>query len=139
MLNTLNELFDTMLKVDASSLMYHLTEEDNNKKVLTYSMGEYDKNKAWYIIDELGDVNIVLSQIQIQRLVALIEGLRLKELTNQIKMAIIQEKGKDIDDILMVALRDIEYRVKQDARCLRSLNANNLVKELKSTHPNLFF
>lgn len=137
-LKNINE-FSTNLgiaKEDQIVLEINSTQKED-EKILKLKNGSFKDSKPWFIIDEEGEVQTLIS---LKTLKNLLESLKQSQRENfelRLEKALHQQVPIDFNDVWVVAMDAIK-RKREEGFMEAHLDLTKLVAELKEAYPNLF-
>lgn len=105
--------------------------------LLNLEKGEFNPQEAWFIEDDDGQEYVVMPQNILKHIISIIRTAHEEKLYLELSRDISQNIPIDFDDVMAVALENIESKRLPDGS-LPKINTKSLIKTIKKQYPNLF-
>ncbi len=112
--------------------------ESEDKKSLELKRGSWSDEQPWFIIDEEGRLLVLSTAEAMSAIMNSLQHMGEEVFKARLERAIAKELPIDFHDVWVVAMHELQQRLKEGAQA-QSVDLENLVKSIKRKHPNLFY
>lgn len=105
--------------------------------LLNLKTGSFNPQEAWFIEDEEGQEYVLIPQNVLKHIIGIIRSAHEEKLYLELSRDISQQIPIDFDDVMAVALEQVEARRLPDGS-LPKIDTKSLIKTIKKQYPNLF-
>jgi len=112
--------------------------ESEDKKSLELKRGSWSDEQPWFIIDEEGRLLVLSTAEAMSAIMNSLQHMGEEVFKARLERAIAKELPIDFHDVWVVAMHELQQRLKEGAQA-QSVDLENLVKSIKRKHPNLTF
>ena len=119
-------------------VMQIVSGESEDKKSLELKRGSWSDELPWFIIDEEGRLLVLSTAEAMSAIMNSLQHMGEEVFKARLERAIAKELPIDFHDVWVVAMHELQQRLKEGAQA-QSVDLENLVKSIKRKHPNLFY
>ncbi len=112
--------------------------DSEDKKSLELKRGSWSDEQPWFIIDEEGRLLVLSTAEAMSAIMNSLQHMGEEVFKARLERAIAKELPIDFHDVWVVAMHELQQRLKEGAQA-QSVDLENLVKSIKRKHPNLFY
>ncbi len=112
--------------------------DSEDKKSLELKRGSWSDEQPWFIIDEEGRLLVLSTAEAMSAIMNSLQHMGEEVFKARLERAIAKELPIDFHDVWVVAMHELQQRLKEGAQA-QSVDLDNLVKSIKRKHPNLFY
>lgn len=112
--------------------------DSEDKKSLELKRGSWSDEQPWFIIDEEGRLLVLSTAEAMSAIMSSLQHMGEEVFKARLERAIAKELPIDFHDVWVVAMHELQQRLKEGAQA-QSVDLENLVKSIKRKHPNLFY
>jgi len=113
--------------------------DDDRHKILELKRGSWSDEQPWFVIDEDGKLMVFSSAEAMMSIMNSLQHMGEEVFKSRLERAIAKELPIDFHDVWTVAIHELQKRLKDGNAEPSSVNLENLVKNIKQEHPNLFY
>jgi len=112
---------------------------DEKHKILELKRGSWSDEQPWFVIDEDGKLMVFSSAEAMMGIMNSLQHMGEEVFKSRLERAIAKELPIDFHDVWTVAIHELQKRLKDGDTEPSNVNLENLVKNIKREHPNLFY
>ncbi len=128
-----------MPKPTERPVMQMVSSGEDNRKVLELRRGSWSDEQPWFVIDEEGRLLVLSTAESMSAIMNSLQHMGEEVFKARLERAIAKELPIDFHDVWVVAMHELQQRLKEGATAAQSVDLDNLVKSIKRKHPNLFY
>ncbi len=113
--------------------------ESEGRKVLELKRGSWSDAQPWFVIDEEGRLLVLSTAESMMGIMNSLQHMGEEVFKARLERAIAKELPIDFHDVWVVAMHELQQRLKEGSKSPQSLDLEALVKGIKRRHPNLFY
>jgi len=112
---------------------------DEKHKILELKRGSWSDEQPWFVIDEDGKLMVFSSAEAMMGIMNSLQHMGEEVFKSRLERAIAKELPIDFHDVWTVAIHELQKKLESSDAEPSSVNLENLVKNIKREHPNLFY
>lgn len=128
-----------MPKPTERPVMQIVPSDSENRKVLELRRGSWSDEQPWFVIDEEGKLLVLSTAESMSAIMNSLQHMGEEVFKARLERAIAKELPIDFHDVWVVAMHELQQRLKEGSSAAQSVDLENLVKSIKRKHPNLFY